>query len=165
MENKISGAELLNIAVRIENNGYAFYDQFAKKAKDNAVNAMLIYLRDEEKKHSDKFSYMLEELHKKAGQESLYTQEYSAYIKSIASKLVFSQENTGIEIAQEMKSDKQAIEKAIEFEKDSIRYYNAMKEAVSEGEKNVLEEVVHEEEVHLEKLSGLLAGLENAGGV
>ena len=98
---------------------------------------------------------MLEELKRNSKQESLYTQEYFFYINSIASKLIFAQENQGKRIALEVKSDNEAISKAIEFEKDSIRYYDAMKEAISEGERNVLKEIIHEEELHLEKLVSL----------
>jgi rubrerythrin len=84
-----------------------------------------------------------------------YPGEYFAYMNALASEYVFTQKDKGTSIAKHTKDDKEAIELGIDFEKDSIIFYEGMKRVVREAEHKLIDKLIEQEQAHLEKLSDL----------
>ena len=55
-------------------------------------------------------------------------------------------------MAGRIKTEKEAIELGIGFEKDSILFYQEMKKFVLTSEQNIIEKLLEEEKEHLRKL-------------
>ncbi|MCX5703256.1 MAG: rubrerythrin, partial [Candidatus Omnitrophica bacterium] len=81
--------------------------------------------------------------------------EYFAYMNALASEHVFTKENKGREVAGSVKSDKEAIDLGIGFEKDSIIFYEGMKKIVPEYDLRIINELILQEQNHLRQLSEL----------
>ena len=154
MGNAFAGTEIVELGVQIEINGKAFYSSLIKKSKNNESKKIFNFLADEEEKHVAKFRKILSSVQKYEPKEA-YPQEYFSYMNSLASDYVFTKAGTGEEIADKTKSEKEAVELAIGFEKDSISFYEGMKKVVPEEEQKIVDHVIEEEKAHLKKLEEL----------
>lgn len=154
MGNLFSSSEIVQMGVQIEENGKDFYDAVASASKDESAKSVFQFLSREEEKHITAFKSILSSIENYAPPES-YTDEYFAYLKALSKTHVFTQENKGKEVAQKVKSDIEAIELAIGFEKDSILFYQEMKKFVLENRHEAMDELIKQEQTHLSKLSVL----------
>ena len=152
MSNIFAGSEIVEIGIQIEKNGRDFYNTLVGQFKNQKAKDMFKYLAGEEEKHITAFRKILDSVHKYEPAES-YPEEYFAYMNALAKEHVFTQENKGGEIAKNIKSDKEAIESGIGFEKDSIIFYEGMKKVVPENDLKILDELIAQEQDHLKKLS------------
>ena len=75
----------------------------------------------------------------------------------------FTKNKQGYEIARTIRNDKQALELAIGFEKDSILFYYEMKRYVWEGFHKDVDKLIAQEQEHLKKLSDLMKGFNKFG--
>lgn len=70
-------------------------------------------------------------------------------MNALAGEYVFTQKDKGAEIAKKIKSDNQAVDMGIGFEKDSIVFYEGMKKAVPDYDLKVVNELIAQEQNHL----------------
>jgi len=152
VENSYSGSEIVQMGIEIEKNGKAFYDTLTAKTTHDDAKKIFEYLSYEEEKHIDAFQRILNTVQQYEQPEN-YTGEYFDYMNALAKEHVFTQANKGVEIAEKIKDDKEAIAIAKKFESDSIIFYEGMKKAVSEKEHKLLDMLIGQEREHLEKLT------------
>jgi len=154
MGNIFAGSEIVEIGVQIEVNGRDFYNTLVNKSKKNEAKDIFRYLAGEEEKHIATFQKLLDSVNKYEPQEA-YPQEYFTYMNTLASEHVFTQKDKGAEIAKKIKSDEEALDMGIVFEKDSIVFYGGMKKVVPEYDHNLLDGLIEEEKKHLRALNNL----------
>lgn len=154
MGNLFAGSEIVELGVQIEKNGRDFYNTLAEQSKNNKARDIFKFLAGEEEKHITAFQKILDKVVRYEPSES-YPGEYFAYMNALAGDYIFTQKDKGREIAKKIKSDKEAIDSGIGFEKDSILFYEGMKQVVLENEHAVLEQLLEQEKSHLRKLSEL----------
>lgn len=153
-----AGSEVVELGIRIEENGRDFYNTLVEQSRNQKIKEIFQYLAGEEEKHITVFQKMLETVDKYEVQES-YPGEYLAYMSTLASEYVFTQKNKGNEIAKDITSDREAVELGIGFEKDSILFFEGMKKVVPEYDHKVIEGLILEEQSHLRRLSDLKKNL------
>ena len=73
-------------------------------------------------------------------------------MRALASEYVFTQRDAGAKVAKDIKSDREAVDFAIGFEKDSIVFYQGMKRIVPEHDLKPLDALIAQEEGHLQNL-------------
>jgi rubrerythrin len=154
MENIFSGSEVVEVGIQIENNGRDFYSTLSGQAQDSGAREMFKYLAGEEEKHIAAFQKILR---KASGYQpqGLTSDEYYAYMNALAGEYVFTQKDKGEEIARNIKSDREAVDKGIVFEKDSIIFYEGIKHLVPSNDAKVIDELIIQEKKHLKKLIDL----------
>ena len=153
MGNIFSASEIIEIGIQIEKNGRDFYGELVKKAKNTKAQEIFGYLAGEEEKHIKVFQGILEKTEQYQPQ-GLESDTYFAYMNALASEYVFTQRDQGKKIAQKTKSDQEAIEMGIGFEKDSIIFYEGMKKIVPEDDHKIIEQLIIQEQNHLRELFG-----------
>jgi rubrerythrin len=153
---QIGASEILQFAVKIENNGWEFYKKVVDTSKNEKIRELFILLADEEIKHKEIFEGMLPEIEKYEPQ-AMYPPEYFAYLRAYADNIIFKK---GIEkeLPKELNSIS-VIDFGIRMELDSIAYYHEIKNFVSENQQNVIDRIIEEERKHFLKLSELKRGL------
>ena len=154
MGNIFAASEVVELGIQIEKNGRDFYNTLVKQSKNQKVQDIFKYLAGEEEKHIAVFQKILSSLENYQPAEA-YPGEYFAYMSALAGEYVFTQRNKGEEIAKGIKSDKEAIEKGIGFEKDSIIFYEGMKKVVPDYDQKVVDELIAQEQKHLRQLAEL----------
>lgn len=151
MGNIFSAPEVVEMGIQIEKNGRDFYSGAIALIKSDKPKDIFTYLAGEEEKHIMTFEAMLLDVKKYEPSEA-YPGEYFAYLKALAKGYVFTKEGKGKEIAKNVKSQDNAIELGIGFEKDSILFYQGMKQIVLEDEHEVIQKLIEQEQKHLLKL-------------
>ncbi|MCS7228038.1 MAG: hypothetical protein NZ839_03630, partial [Endomicrobia bacterium] len=99
-----------------------------------------------EEEHRKVFNKMLNEIENYEPKE-LYTEEYFQYLRAYADGLVFNFKEIEKKVKQ-IKSVSKALEFAIEREKDSILYYQEVKNVLPTQQHKELEKIINEERKH-----------------
>lgn len=150
MGNIFSAAEVLQFAIKIEENGEKFYSGVANKIKDQKLADVFMVLAKEEVSHKEVYSKMLSEIESYEPQGS-YPDEYFLYLKSYVENIIFnSQLGKELEKSSDLVS---IINFAIQREEDSILYYIEMKNFVSPHQTKVIDKIIDEERKHFIKLT------------
>jgi len=154
MGNIFAGSEIVELGIQIERNGRDFYNVLEQKLKKEEAAKLFRYLAGEEEKHIKVFQGILDKAEKYEPQ-GLDSDEYFAYMNALASEYVFIQKDKGAEIARAIKTDQEAVNMGIGFEKDSIIFYEGMKKVVPDYDIKVIDELIVQEQAHLKQLSDL----------
>lgn len=158
MGNIFAGSEIVELGIQIEINGRDFYNTLAGKSKNQKAADVFKYLTAEEEKHIKVFQDILSKT-EKYEPSGLGADEYFAYMNALASEYVFTRKDKGTEIAKTIKSDLEAVNMGIGFEKDSIIFYEGMKKTVPQYDIKIIDELIKQEQGHLRQLSDLKASL------
>jgi rubrerythrin len=150
----LSIGEIVELGIQIEINGKDFYNTVAKNEENKNAKEVFLYLAGEEEKHMKTFDDLLKSLQNYEPKEA-YPEEYFSYMNSLAGESVFTKEHKGEEIAEKVKDAREAIDLAIGFEKDSVKFYEGVKKGVPEGDKNIIEQLIQEEKKHAQTLLAL----------
>ena len=154
MEGKFAGSEAVEFGIQIEINGRDFYKTLVEKSKNEKAKELFKFLEREEDGHIKKFRKILKSIQNYEPKEA-YPEEYFSYMNSLASEYVFTKKGKGLEIANKVKTDKEALDLGIGFEKDSIVFYEGMKKIVPGSDGPILDKLIQEENNHLKKLTDL----------
>lgn len=152
MGNIFAGSEVVELGIEIEKNGRDFYNTLAQRCQNRKAAELFKFLAGEEEKHVKAFEGILAKTDKYEPQ-GLDADEYFAYMSSLAKDYIFTQKNKGTDIAKATKNDRDAIEMGIRFEKDSIVFYEGIKKVVADPGQKVINELIAQEEAHLQKLT------------
>ncbi|MFH1248363.1 MAG: ferritin family protein [Candidatus Omnitrophota bacterium] len=151
MGNIFTASEVVELGIQIEKNGRDFYNLVKEKSNSPKAREKFEYLAKQEEAHIQVFKRLLEQTQKYEPAES-YPGEYLNYLNAVADEHVFTKEHKGEEVARGIKSDKEAIELAIGFEKDSIILFGVMKGVVSIDEHKIIDQLIKQEQSHLVQL-------------
>jgi len=152
-----SVSEVVQMGIQIEKNGKDFYSRVAELAKTEKVKEAFLFLEGEEEKHIKVFKEILSGVEKYEPPES-YPEEYFSYLKALSEDYVFTKEKMGEEMARRSRDEREAIEAGIGFEKDSILFYQEMKNLVKRETHEIINRLINEEKKHLTKLYQLKTG-------
>ncbi|OPY85804.1 MAG: Rubrerythrin [Smithella sp. PtaU1.Bin162] len=145
-------SDIVKIAVRIEENGFAFYKFAEQIAKQEEAKKLFSHLASEEVNHKKIFEGIFAKMEKYSPQES-YEGEYSSYLNDyVDNNIIFTKDTLDKELAK-IKDTVTALDFAIRRELDSILYYHEMKRFVPVAQQETLDQVIDEERKHFSKLS------------
>jgi len=142
--------DVLQFAVRIEENGENFYRSVARTITDEEVAKLFNFLAEEEVRHRKIFAEMLEKTGKHEVAET-YPGEYFQYLKAYVENLIFS--STMEKQLKNRKGVRKIMDFAIGRELDSITYYLETKSLVPGIQHGILEKIIEEERSHFVRLS------------
>jgi rubrerythrin len=150
-----SGSEVVKMAVRIEENGMRFYSDASKATKVPRLKELFRALAEEEARHINAFSDIGDSLPEDAVAEGFdpYIIEASLYLKAMADQEVFTHADEGKKLAERIFDEREALDLAIDMEKDSLLFYYEMKKMIREKDAFVIEELIGQEKEHLKKLT------------
>jgi rubrerythrin len=148
------GSDIVEFAVRIEENGANFYRYAVQLAKDEDTKKIFTNLAEAEKHHQRTFEKIFAAMEKNNPPES-YDGEYEAYLHNyVDNNVIFNKEVMEREAAQ-VKDVLSAIDFAIRRELDSILFYHEIKRLVPTNEHGVIEDIIAEERKHFQGLTNL----------
>lgn len=153
-----SGKELLDIAIRIEKNGAAFYDSLARSTGNFKIKGAYKQLADKEREHIEVFRNMFSSA-RDSQTPHTYSEEYGAYLKALIDSAVFTDDQVTRDMARKVSSDAEAIQIGLGAEKDSILFYSEMRELVRAADRDVVNKVIEQEKSHMRELASLKSSL------
>ena len=145
--------EILDMAIRIEQNGERTYRDAIEKAANPTIASLLGWMADEEKQHADFFQKMKENIEPSAGNPVA-----DAFCHEILDKLMGNQSFSLEEVDfSEIEQVKDLIGVFIEFEEETVLFYQMLESFLQDD--SVLRElgqVIKEENRHIRKLKDFL---------
>jgi rubrerythrin len=142
-----SGQEIIEIAVRIEQNGFAFYNDAASVIRESVdVKNLFHDLAEMEVHHTDVFQKLAEKF--EAESFEFNKDDSSDYINHLAESHIFGKKDAGAELAKTIKTPRQALEMAYKFENDSIAFYEELYKRTGNESKPLIKEIIEEEKGH-----------------
>jgi len=150
MEITYNAYEIFEIADKVEETGEAFYRSAASVIVDNDdVKALLNELADMEASHKNYFRSIRDRLNVKSEDGLLDLDDQAAgYLKTIGE--AHAVHNLATIMNETTPSAKEVLEVALDFEKDTVVYFAALKAAiVNEDDKTKIQSIVEEEIEHV----------------
>ena len=144
-----SAIEIIDLAIKIEKNGEAVYRGAIEKVSRPELAPLLDWIADEEVKHADWFALL--KLNLETKNENPFVEEMSRELfNELLGDKNFSLKDVDFASIEETDD---LIEIFIEFEKDSIIFYEVLKPFVEDpAARDYLEKIVDEEKRHIERL-------------
>ncbi len=146
---KLSITEVIEQAVQTERLGYEFYTKMAKRFEDNeGLRRLFDMLAQKELRHKLAFS----ELKDITGEsEPEDWGEVVPFFRAMAESEFFLGKDKSLPSLEHIKTTYDAVRFAINFEKETMLYFLGIRDAVKE--KEVVDEIIHEEKNHIVWLS------------
>jgi rubrerythrin len=150
-----SGLEIVEIAVRIEENGYAFYSAAADMFKENTdTRGLFLDLAGKELLHIAIFQKLADKFEPENFDFS--KEEASGYISNLADTHIFGKKDAGVDLAKKIKSPKEALEAAFKFENDSVDFYSELEKRTHSDSKKLVHQIIEEEKEHAAEIKSFL---------
>ncbi len=152
MEIFLQAQDIIEFAIRIEENGERFYREAALLAEDGDVKTIFNNLAEEEVGHKKIFRDILSKKGELKPTES-FQGEYLAYLRDyIDNKAVFTEDfkNNRSSVPSDTVS---AVSFAMQRELDSILYYEETKRFVSKKHHEAIDSIIEEERKHFLNLT------------
>jgi len=139
-------AEVYDLGIRIEKNGEKFYRDALKQAWSAPIADMLKLLAEEEVKHVDFFVRRMDAVKQK--RENPFLDEMgTSMLKDILGNQTFSLKDADV---SRVRSVDELVAIAIEFERDTILFYEMIGSFMTDEKvRRELEEIIEEEERHV----------------
>jgi rubrerythrin len=151
MDRLLTLSEILEIAIRIEQNGEAFYRKTAAQMKDPSLASLFQFLADEDVKHRKIFESMLSQADTD-GTMGSDREERQSFLQSYAGAYIFSEKDTGKAMAERVKTPAQAVKHGIDVEIESMLYYLGFRKYVNGQDREMVDAIIDEEHSHYVKL-------------
>jgi len=158
MSTLFSASEIVLMAVETEKNGLAFYQAMMKKAKDEKTRNIFAFLAKEEAEHKNTFQHLLDNL-SFISMSHTDEVEYHNYLNAFVSTRIFNSNVDIDKLVQSIASDIEAVDIAINTEKESILFYYELREQAKDGGRDSIDEIIKEEKSHLTRLVQLREAL------
>ena len=148
-----SSNELLEMALKIEEDGEEFYDHLSRTFDDPKKKEFFSYLASQEKQHAEDFKKLSQGLVEET--DPAFWEEASKYVKSLVEGKVFPSADEMIERSKKMSLD-DILNFAIDIEKETVILYEELYDLVrGKKPKEILSKIVREEVGHVRSLSAL----------
>ena len=147
-----TGREVLELAIKIEQNGATFYQSLAKRAKNPSTTEVFGQLAKEEQGHILRLKDCLNRLAEYDEITESYPGEYKAYLQNLADESVFQCDSACQSLVGKATTEVEAIQVGLFFEKDFLLFLHEMKSFVKPVEQGVIDSLIIEEKQHLMQL-------------
>jgi len=150
-----SGLEIIEIAIRIEENGYTFYNSAAEKITESTDNkALFLDLAEKELLHIAIFQKLAAKFEPE--EFEFNAPDESDYINHLADTHIFGKKDAGIELAKTVTTPKQALEIALRFENESVDFYTELYKRTKSESKKLIQQIIDEEKEHAAEIRSFL---------
>jgi len=150
-----AASDVLQFAVRMEENGGLFYRKAAELSDKSEAKKLFEYLASEEAEHKKTFEKFLSKVTLYEPTED-YPGEYLAYLHNYIDGKVFFTDEVSMTKAIDVAS---ALEFAIQREMDAILYYTELKAFVNGDDQKAIDSIIDEERKHFAQLSEIKKNL------
>lgn len=151
-----TAGEALEMALKIEENGEAFYNAIAERSEDAHLQALCENLAVQERAHHRTFERMLGEVKPAPHLPAEQYEDYQAYLNAALDQSLFAGPDKALALAEKVEDPEEALQMAIGFEKDTMLFYYDLRDMVSESDREAVSGIIREEKTHLRRLASKL---------
>lgn len=152
-EQQYSLSEAFKLAEAVEKNGMEFYTLAAATVKDKKTKDILLNLAEQEQQHAELFAQFHREYCSRQDVHLVDADDQvMGYIQSVAASHVFNLDKNVAQLVASVQSPQSALQLALSFEKDTIAFFSALKNAVPDKDRDKVEQLIQEEIRHVHDL-------------
>jgi len=149
---------VMDFAIQAEIDGEAFYSAAAAHTENKGMQAYLVDLAKEEKKHAETFRALKEKVQKKGVGEVFVNPQVDDYLDAVLRSGLFEMARQAVPKGETPKTIDEVYRIALRAERSSILLYEAMLEGTKDRAlKQILKKIIREEKSHLTKIVYLRA--------
>jgi len=154
----LTGNEIIEIAVKLEDSGEAFYTAAVEKTADIKIKALFRDLAAQERLHRRTFQRLIQP----RGQAVEFVLapdqwgEFQAYVDALLRQTLFTDSENALSRAAEAKDAQEALLAAIRFEKESLLFFHELKSVVRGDGQRAVARIIEEERQHIQRLTEML---------
>jgi len=153
----LNAIEVFEVAQQIERNGAMFYRKAAELFSESDISNKFLELADWEIRHEQVFKDMGDKLVDSSQKTSTELEKKEFDPKLMACLAVFGTVSDPLHKLKSIKKVTDALKTAIEKEKESITFYEGLKDFVhDEDDKNKVDDIIEEETHHIKILNQAL---------
>ncbi|MFC2036864.1 ferritin family protein [Chloroflexota bacterium] len=151
----LTGDEIIEIAMRLEERGEAFYIAAAEHATSTGIRTLFEDLALQEQYHRRAFQQMGRDVVELALSPDQWDQ-FQAYTGALLQQSFFAEPEGALSQAAEAMGEREALQAALGFEKETLLFFHELRDVVRGPGRQVVERIVQEEKRHIQQLSGML---------
>lgn len=159
MANLFCASEVIEINIEARKRGLDFYKLIVKKTKSKEIKETFEWLADEEEKQINALKGILSKIEVCQPFE-IYPDEYSMYVQALLKRHTFNNIKKK-DLLKKIKTNADAVDTAIEYEKDSLLILYEMKNFVRKQELKVIKKLIKETQNDINRLNSLKKCLSN----
>ena len=145
--------EVIDLAIKIEENGEKVYRTASQEVPPGPVQELLLKLAQDEVQHIEWFRELRREIKTSVDNPKLYEMGRSI-LNAIVGDQSFSLKEAGL---AQMDDIRRVLEAALEFERDTMLFYDMLSTAVNEDVLPYMSRIMEEEERHVKELEAALS--------
>jgi rubrerythrin len=146
--------EILDLAIQIEENGEAVYREAAGQSGNSDIREMLLWMAEEEVKHTRWFTELKEEIETRSINPFMEEMSRKVFGGILGDKSFSHREVNFADIER----TEDLIKIFIEFEKDTVLFYETLVPFIEDNNTlHYVKKIITEENIHIKKLQELLA--------
>ena len=152
----LTGDEILEIAMRLEEKGEAFYNAAAEEATTAEIKKLFEELAIQEQYHRRAFQQMGRDLVQLTLSDEQWEQ-FQSYAGVLLEQRVFEKPDGALGKVAGVQDEREALQTALDFEKDTLQFFQELRGVVKGADQQTVDRIIGEEEHHVKRLSGMLA--------
>ena len=137
---------VLDLAVWLEKHGQTFYEKAEQAATDAGIRELFAVLAAEEGKHCAIYTDLYEFYTGKSAEGEQLLGEYGKFIQLLIKEIAGELNFAGVLTQEEL------IARALQFEKNTLLFFNEVKPLFRGKAGTIIEAVCHEEKKHIQQL-------------
>jgi rubrerythrin len=158
-----SPSEVVGMAVETEKAGRQFYEATAAAARSTPSRDLFVFLAGEEVKHERTYQALYEMIKGSPGELPYDWDEAKQYLKAITESKFFLTPGRALPLARSAKNEVEALEFAIQFEKETLLFYLEIERLVAAEHRAIIKELTAQERIHIRRLSELREKMPGGG--
>ena len=148
--------DVIEMAMELEKSGEIFYSAVAKKAASAEVRALFEELAEQEKRHYAAFSQLTRTVWEQSSTFEGDWGQYLMYLQASIQSTFFQGSDKALSLAEKVTDEKEALQMALGFEKETMLFFYDLREKVSDADKAVVERIIVEERAHVRRLAAMI---------
>lgn len=152
----LTGDEIIEIAIRLEERGESYYSAAAKTATTGEIKALFEDLANQEQYHRQAFQKMGRDVVQATLSDDQWEQ-FEDYTGALLEQRIFDKPEGAVARAAIVQDEKEALGAAVGFEEETLGFFRELREVVRGSEQRTVDRIIAEEEEHIRRLSGMLS--------
>jgi rubrerythrin len=148
--------DIIEMALELEKSGEVFYSTVAGKVTTPEVRALFEDLADQERYHYVAFEKLSGTVWDAGASPADDWDQYLMYLQATIQSAFFEGADKALAVAEQVSDEKEALQMALDFEKETMLFFYDLRDKVSGADKDVVEGIIAEEKNHVRRLAGML---------
>ena len=148
--------DVIEMAMELEKSGELFYGAVAEKAASAEVRALFEDLAEQEKRHYAAFAKLTRTTWEQSPTFQGDWDQYLMYLQATIQSTFFEGSDKALSLAEQVTDEKEALQMAMGFEKETMLFFYDLRDKVSDADKAVVERIIAEERAHVQRLAAMI---------